>query len=178
MGSSRERWSASNCDSGKDEGKGDSEGWSAMKGSSESVRALKKKSKFLAPECNCEAYAILFMSLTLENPNRLFYGCPYFKTPALHCNFFAWLDEYVASCGAEMNKAVYLGCGKQLEGQQCEASQFDLKCRELEDKDIGLESHLRNTKHVKSGLSCISISFVFLGFGADIVFANIIRVLG
>ncbi|MED6199298.1 hypothetical protein PIB30_074728, partial [Stylosanthes scabra] len=113
MGSSRERWSASNRDGGRDEG--DGEGWSVTKRSSESASAMKKKSKFLASECKCGAYAILFMSSTLGNPNRLFYGCPYFKAPAPHCNFFAWLDEYVASYGAVMSKAVYPGCGEQVE---------------------------------------------------------------
>ncbi|MED6133867.1 hypothetical protein PIB30_032330 [Stylosanthes scabra] len=186
MGSSRERWSASNRDGGRDGG--DGEGWSVTKGSSESASELKKKkSKFLAPECNCGAYAILFMSSILGNPNRLFYGCPYFKgltnflcgqTPAPHCNFFAWFDEYVASYGAVMSKAVYPGHGEQVEGQQCGTTQFDLKCKELNDRIIGLESHFRDTKHVKSGLSCISISFLVLSFVVGIVFANIIRVLG
>ncbi|MED6163484.1 hypothetical protein PIB30_080345 [Stylosanthes scabra] len=64
MGSSRERWSASNRDGGRDGG--DGEGWSVTKRSSESASAMKKKSKFLAPECKCGAYAILFMSSTLE----------------------------------------------------------------------------------------------------------------
>ncbi|MED6122706.1 hypothetical protein PIB30_042422 [Stylosanthes scabra] len=86
MGSSRERWFSSNCRDG-----GNSEGWSATLGSSGSagIGALKKRSKFVALECNCGVFAILFMSSTLVNPNRLFYGCPYFKTPAPHCKFFA-----------------------------------------------------------------------------------------
>ncbi|MED6136035.1 hypothetical protein PIB30_052236 [Stylosanthes scabra] len=75
--SSKERWSGSNRDSGRDGG--DGEGWSFSKASTQSGGASKKKSKFVAPECNCGAFAILFMSSTSENPNRLFYGCPYFK---------------------------------------------------------------------------------------------------
>ncbi|MED6165150.1 hypothetical protein PIB30_096816, partial [Stylosanthes scabra] len=105
MGSSRERWSASNRDGERDGG--DGEGWSVTKRSSESASALKKKSNSLPPNANA---------------------------PAPHCNFFAWLDEYVASYGAVMSKAVYPGCGEQVEGQQCGAAQFDLKCKELNDR--------------------------------------------
>ncbi|MED6181904.1 hypothetical protein PIB30_023746 [Stylosanthes scabra] len=115
MGSNRERWPASNRGSGRDVG--DGEGWSATKASSGSAGGLKKKSRFVSPECNCGSYAILFMSSTLRNPNRLFYECPYFKTPAPHCKFFKWLDEYVASCDDEVTKPPYIGCGKQLECQ-------------------------------------------------------------
>ncbi|MED6142489.1 hypothetical protein PIB30_114210, partial [Stylosanthes scabra] len=100
------------------------------------------------------------------------------QAPAPHCNFFAWLDEYVASYGAVMSKAVYPGCGEQVEGQQCGAAQFDLKCKELNDRVIILESYFRDSKHVKSGVSCTSVSSVVLSFVAGIVFANIIRVLG
>ncbi|MED6151340.1 hypothetical protein PIB30_081548, partial [Stylosanthes scabra] len=76
MTSSRERWSSSNRGGGREGVNGDGCG---TLGSSGSGNALKKKSKFIAPECNCGTFAILFMSSTLGNPNRLFYGCPYFK---------------------------------------------------------------------------------------------------
>ncbi|MED6202253.1 hypothetical protein PIB30_103475 [Stylosanthes scabra] len=109
MRSSRERWSSSNRGGG-----GNDDGWSAALGSSRSagVGALKKRSKFVAPKCNCRAFAILFMSSTLGNPNRIFYGCPYFKTPAPHCKLFAWLDEYVASSDQEVNKPALYGGGE------------------------------------------------------------------
>ncbi|MED6146696.1 hypothetical protein PIB30_036932 [Stylosanthes scabra] len=109
MGSRRERWSSSNRGGGRDGVNGD--GWSATLGSSGSAGALKRKSKFLAPECNCGTFAILFMSSTLGNPNRLFYGCPYFKTPAPHCKYFVWLDDYVASCDEEVRKVAIYGRG-------------------------------------------------------------------
>ncbi|MED6144829.1 hypothetical protein PIB30_019073 [Stylosanthes scabra] len=127
MGSSRERWSSS--PNGGAGASGD--GWSATLGSTGSAGACamkKKKKKFVAPECDCGAFAILSMSSTLENPNRLFFGCPYYKTPAPHCRFFAWLDEYVALFNKEVNKPVLYGHlkpiqtqhehGKQLETQQ------------------------------------------------------------
>ena len=41
------------------------------------------KKKWVAPECNCGIYAILFMSGTDMNPNRLFFRCSYFKVGLL-----------------------------------------------------------------------------------------------
>ncbi|MED6190153.1 hypothetical protein PIB30_102902 [Stylosanthes scabra] len=38
-----------------------------------------------APKCRCGVYAILYLSKTSKNPNRLFFGCPFFK-----------LDEHAA----------------------------------------------------------------------------------
>ncbi|MED6191199.1 hypothetical protein PIB30_113806, partial [Stylosanthes scabra] len=32
-----------------------------------------------APRCKCGVYAILYLSKTSNNPNRLFFGCPFFK---------------------------------------------------------------------------------------------------
>ncbi|MED6220607.1 hypothetical protein PIB30_046369 [Stylosanthes scabra] len=31
------------------------------------------------PKCMCGVYAVLYMSKTANNPNRLFFGCPFFK---------------------------------------------------------------------------------------------------
>ncbi|MED6128342.1 hypothetical protein PIB30_096798, partial [Stylosanthes scabra] len=33
----------------------------------------------VAPKCHCGVYAVLYMSKTTNNPNRLFFGCPFFK---------------------------------------------------------------------------------------------------
>ncbi|QHN86725.1 uncharacterized protein DS421_16g548700 [Arachis hypogaea] len=55
----------------------------------------RKKKRFVASRCNCGIHAILFMSSTQSNPNRLFFGCPNFKTAESHCKYFLWLDEYV-----------------------------------------------------------------------------------
>ncbi|MED6136064.1 hypothetical protein PIB30_052482 [Stylosanthes scabra] len=32
-----------------------------------------------APKCHCRVYAVLYLSKTSKNPNRLFFGCPFFK---------------------------------------------------------------------------------------------------
>ncbi|RYR38254.1 hypothetical protein Ahy_A09g043230 [Arachis hypogaea] len=33
----------------------------------------------ISPKCFCGVYAIMFMSKTSNNPNRLFLGCPFYK---------------------------------------------------------------------------------------------------
>ncbi|MED6177938.1 hypothetical protein PIB30_102872 [Stylosanthes scabra] len=153
--------------------------YSATLDSSGSVGALRKKSKFLAREFNCGAYAILFMSSTLGNPNRLFYGCPYFKTPALHCKYFAWLDEYVASCDEEVTKHAIHGRGKQIDTQQqTDSAQFERIVGELEDRVIGLEMQLRDDKHIKSGSGFSSVSLIVVAFVFGIAFGNLIRAFG
>ncbi|MED6219223.1 hypothetical protein PIB30_033836 [Stylosanthes scabra] len=32
-----------------------------------------------APKCHCSFHAVLYLSKTTSNPNRLFFGCPFFK---------------------------------------------------------------------------------------------------
>ncbi|XP_020975794.1 uncharacterized protein At4g04775-like [Arachis ipaensis] len=55
--------------------------------------------KFTNPNCYCGAHAILFEFTTSNNPNRLFFGCNYFKTPSTHCKYFKWLDELITESG-------------------------------------------------------------------------------
>ncbi|MED6125923.1 hypothetical protein PIB30_073260 [Stylosanthes scabra] len=177
MGSSREMWSSSNRDGRR--GGVNGEGGSATLGSSGSAGAWRKKSKFLAPECNCGTYAILFMSSTLGNPNRLFYVCPYFKTPAPHCKYFAWLDDYVASCEEEVTKHAIHGRGKQIDTQQqTDSAQFERIVRKLENRVIELEMQLRDDKHVKSGSGFSSVSLMVVAFVFGIAFGNLIKALG
>ncbi|MED6144227.1 hypothetical protein PIB30_013834 [Stylosanthes scabra] len=73
------------------------ESWSGIAPgrSSDDGTTYRRKKKFSAPNCDCGAYAILFQSSTSANPNRLFFGCSKFKTTTPHCEYFAWLDEYV-----------------------------------------------------------------------------------
>ncbi|MED6159607.1 hypothetical protein PIB30_043812 [Stylosanthes scabra] len=56
-----------------------------------------------APKCYCRAYAILYLSMTMRNPNRLFFGCPYYKGPTPHCSFFRWLDRHIAMFSRKEN---------------------------------------------------------------------------
>ncbi|MED6200581.1 hypothetical protein PIB30_086627 [Stylosanthes scabra] len=59
----------------------------------------------VAPKCHCRVYAILYMSRTTNNPNRLFFGCRSSRMLARlsHCKFFLWLNkhtEQLAKIGA------------------------------------------------------------------------------
>ncbi|MED6180608.1 hypothetical protein PIB30_011644 [Stylosanthes scabra] len=49
-----------------------------------------------APKCRCGVYAIVYLSKTSKNPNRLFFGYPFFKIGGPHCKFLLWLDEHAA----------------------------------------------------------------------------------
>ncbi|MED6113123.1 hypothetical protein PIB30_067960 [Stylosanthes scabra] len=49
-----------------------------------------------APTCDCGVYVVLYLSKTANNPNKLFFECPFFKVKLKHCRFFLWLDEHVA----------------------------------------------------------------------------------
>ncbi|XP_058740095.1 uncharacterized protein At4g04775-like [Vicia villosa] len=52
-----------------------------------------------APICNCEEKCVIFISKTPKNPNRRFFGCPYFnfQEKMLYCDYFMWEDEFIAS---------------------------------------------------------------------------------
>ncbi|MED6159892.1 hypothetical protein PIB30_046482 [Stylosanthes scabra] len=53
----------------------------------------------VAPKCHCGVYAIPYLSRTKSNPNRLFFGCPFFKARLTHYKFFMWLDVYTTRVG-------------------------------------------------------------------------------
>ncbi|MED6205304.1 hypothetical protein PIB30_016489 [Stylosanthes scabra] len=55
-----------------------------------------KDSDGVAPKCHCGVYVVLYMSRTSSNPNRLFFGCPFFKKAEFpHCRSFRWLDKHI-----------------------------------------------------------------------------------
>ncbi|MED6191999.1 hypothetical protein PIB30_006147 [Stylosanthes scabra] len=156
MENSREMWSSLNRDGGRGGGNGD--GWSATLDFSGSAGALRKKSKFFAPECNCGTYAILFMSSTLGILINYFMGAhtsshlqtidSLGQTPAPHYKYFAWVDEYVVSCDEEVIKPIIHGRGKQIVTQQTDSAQFERIVRELENIIVGLEMQLKNDKYI------------------------------
>ncbi|MED6143741.1 hypothetical protein PIB30_008688 [Stylosanthes scabra] len=54
----------------------------------------------VAPKYRCGVYAILYMARTARNPNRLFFGCPFFKKASVaHCKYFVWLDRHIEKLG-------------------------------------------------------------------------------
>ncbi|RYR47719.1 hypothetical protein Ahy_A07g033674 [Arachis hypogaea] len=50
----------------------------------------------VSPKCFCGENAVLFMSKTRSNPDRLFMGCRFYKARQPNCKIFLWLDEHVA----------------------------------------------------------------------------------
>ncbi|MED6160976.1 hypothetical protein PIB30_056333 [Stylosanthes scabra] len=65
----------------------------------------------VAPKCHCGVYAILYLSKTANNPNRLFFGCPFFKLGKIgeqkHAEETEDVDEQFAMLGVE-NKIIEL----------------------------------------------------------------------
>ncbi|MED6200164.1 hypothetical protein PIB30_082479 [Stylosanthes scabra] len=77
------------------------------------------------PKCMCGVYSILYMSKTANNPNRLFFGCPFFKV---------WHTERIKKNGP----------GKLVEEEQDVTEHFarfavDNRVTELENRVAKLE---------------------------------------
>ncbi|RYQ92116.1 hypothetical protein Ahy_B09g098253 [Arachis hypogaea] len=70
----------------------------------------------VSPKCFCGENAILFMSRTTSNPNRLFLGCPFYKVRQPCCKYFLWLDEHIAGLGVGVTR--YLGQEQILHGEE------------------------------------------------------------
>ncbi|RYQ96035.1 hypothetical protein Ahy_B08g091502 [Arachis hypogaea] len=105
---------------------------------------------------------------TVKNPDRLFFHCPYFKTEKWHCNFFAWLDDYVFSCGEDANKVV----SNRLEGH---SYVVDNKVNELEERLIRLEDQLEKCRLKMGENRCIKYGFNLLAFLGGVVIASLFR---
>ncbi|MED6106934.1 hypothetical protein PIB30_009234 [Stylosanthes scabra] len=87
----------------------------------------------VAPKCRCGVYAILYLSKTASNPNRLFFGCPLFNGRMPHCKSFLWLDEHTTKLGVG-------GAGKRGEEVEDVAEHF---CRmEYERRFFELEKRV------------------------------------
>ncbi|RYR39941.1 hypothetical protein Ahy_A09g045580 [Arachis hypogaea] len=132
----------------------------------------RKKKRFVALKCNCGIHAILFISSTHLNPNRLFFGCPYFKIAKSHYKYFAWLDEYIALFEEEQTSDHSLHGWNPKQNQLLDAVvSMEEKVSKLEDRVSGLELQINNSRHVK----CIRgfnypLMAVVIVFG--VVFAN------
>ncbi|XP_072084637.1 uncharacterized protein [Arachis hypogaea] len=113
---------------------------------------------------------------TVKNPDRLFFRCPKFKTGKWHCNFFAWLDDYVSSCGEDGNKAVSFGASKQKQNRlEGHGYVVDNKVNELEERLIGLEDQLDYCKLKMGESRCIRYGFNLLAFLGGVVIASLFR---
>ncbi|RYR52532.1 hypothetical protein Ahy_A06g027436 [Arachis hypogaea] len=87
----------------------------------------------VSPGCFCGENAILFMSRTSSNPNRLFLGCPFYKTTMLQV-FFLWLDEHVAGLGVGVTR--YLGQEQILHGEE------HLRMKDMENRILLSEKRI------------------------------------
>ncbi|RYR11702.1 hypothetical protein Ahy_B04g069225 [Arachis hypogaea] len=148
------------------------EGKSALSVSVGSVGVPKKKKKFIAPRCRCGAHAILFLSSTEQNPNRLFYRCPHFKSSTSHCKFFAWLDDYVALFEVLPRNSSFMEGWKLDQSQIPNAAVVDAeKLRELEGRVTGLELEPKHC-NTNSGTSCVNVKAVVIVFVFGIVISK------
>ncbi|XP_057723664.1 uncharacterized protein At4g04775-like [Arachis stenosperma] len=84
----------------------------------------------VAPKCFCGVYAILYKSRTASNPNRIFFGCPFFKVKERCCRYFVWLDERLKKIRAMESEA--LGAVDDVGGVDIEDQV--LRSQELEKK--------------------------------------------
>ncbi|RYR53679.1 hypothetical protein Ahy_A06g028888 isoform B [Arachis hypogaea] len=129
----------------------------------------RKKKRFVTQKCNCGIYAILFMLSTQSNPNRLFFGCPYFKicskhlfiailvlpfftvqTAESHCKYFLWLDKYVSLFEEEQINDHNLRDWNPKQNHLLDAAiSMEEKVTKLEDRVFGLELQMKNSRHVK-----------------------------
>ncbi|QHO15312.1 uncharacterized protein DS421_10g293820 [Arachis hypogaea] len=147
------------------------DGRSPLSVSAGSVAAPKKK-KFIAPRCWCGAHAILFLSSTELNPNRLFFGCPHFQSTKSHCKFFAWLDDYVTSFEEFPINSPDIEGWTRDQSQIPDAAGVDAgKLRELEARVSGLELEAKNC-NANSGSSGGSVKAFVIAFVFGIVISK------
>ncbi|MED6139526.1 hypothetical protein PIB30_084634 [Stylosanthes scabra] len=103
---------------------------------------LREEMDGVAPKCRCGVYAILSLSKTSSNPNRLFFGCPFFKGRLPHCKFFMWLDQYTAKiCTIEAGN-----CGEVVEDvtEHFSKIKYEWRLYELEKRVASLEQRKKN----------------------------------
>ncbi|MED6210146.1 hypothetical protein PIB30_061427, partial [Stylosanthes scabra] len=86
----------------------------------------------IASKCSCGVYAILYLSKTSMNPNRLFFGCPFFRGGLPHCKFFMWLDRYTLKLGNDVaRKGVEPGA---VVAEHFARMEFECRVSELEKR--------------------------------------------
>ncbi|RYQ89438.1 hypothetical protein Ahy_B09g096087 [Arachis hypogaea] len=121
------------------------------------VRDASDGKEGVSPRCFCGENAILFMSRTSSNLNRLFLGCPFYKVRQPCCKFFLWLDEHVAGLGVGVTR--YLGKEGILHGEE------PLRMKEMENKMLLLEKRIEalEVKKNQNGW-IICVLFVILIF--------------
>ncbi|KAL4286527.1 hypothetical protein AHAS_Ahas19G0095100 [Arachis hypogaea] len=132
------------CSSSNLRAGGDS--WSYSMNSNESIVGRRKK-RWVFPKCYCGPDAILLMSGSKNNPDRLFLRCPKFKTAEAYSSFFIWLDDYVSSFNEHVSKTISKGVLSQNQHRfEGLSDVVDDKVEELEIRLIGLENQLEKSR--------------------------------
>ncbi|MED6112656.1 hypothetical protein PIB30_063586 [Stylosanthes scabra] len=116
----------------------------------------------VAPKCSCGAYAILYLSKTVNNPNRLFFGCPFFKGRLPHCRFFMWLDRYTAKLGNDASGK----CAEEVEdvSDQFSRMQCEWRFSELEKRVACLEKKKNDLLYIVMGLLVVLVALYDVAF--------------
>ncbi|MED6108206.1 hypothetical protein PIB30_021342 [Stylosanthes scabra] len=112
-----------------------------------------------APKCHCRVYAVLYLSKTSKNPNRLFFGCPFFKISFQYWNFFLWLDHHTV----KFEKKNDLNVVKE-EGEEYDVEVHFRKLR-IENKVAELEGRvclIEKKNLLKTWLGWICVIGVFM----------------
>ncbi|KAL4394651.1 hypothetical protein AHAS_Ahas02G0173300 [Arachis hypogaea] len=145
MVGSGERCASSNLRAG--------DSWSYSMNSNESIVGRRKK-RWVSPKCCCGSDAVLFMSGTKSNPNRLFLRCPKFK-----------LDDYVSSLNEHFSKTTSKGV-LQKNQQRFEglSDAVDDKVEDLEMRLIGLENQLGKSREKMGESRCLGLSCSIFAF--------------
>ncbi|MED6197865.1 hypothetical protein PIB30_060802 [Stylosanthes scabra] len=92
-----------------------------------------------ASKCKCGAYAILYLSKTSNNPNRLFFGYLFFKIQYAQGNFFLWLDRHVAIFGKNEGPPVNAGEDEDDVNIHFAKLNVDNRLANLEDRVAAIE---------------------------------------
>ncbi|KAL4345361.1 hypothetical protein AHAS_Ahas11G0270700 [Arachis hypogaea] len=142
--------------------------------SNESIVGRRKK-RWVSPKCYCGSDAVLFMSGTKSNPNRLFLRYPKFKTAEGCCSFFVWLDDYVSSFNEHFSKTTSKGV-LQKNQQRFEglSDAVDDKVEELEMRLIELENQLGKSRKKMGESRCLGLGYLRTVWQDEIENVNIL----
>ncbi|MED6169124.1 hypothetical protein PIB30_018462 [Stylosanthes scabra] len=118
----------------------------------------------VAPKCYCGAYTILYRSRTCKNPNKLFFGCPFYKKAGSpYCSSFTWLDKHCTKVGIVKD-------GKEGEGSAEVKEHYELV--KVEERMALLESRVAAIEKLRKVMTWIVLSGVVAVFVAIYAIGN------
>ncbi|MED6168808.1 hypothetical protein PIB30_014930 [Stylosanthes scabra] len=118
----------------------------------------------IALKCYCGAYAILYRSRTRNNPNRLFFGCPFFRqATAPYCSFFMWLDKHCMKLG--VSKHVKDGDGADYVNEDFAVIKVEERVALLENRVAAIEK-IRNVNRLVVVASVVALLVAVYAIGS------------